>query len=252
MDDVEIAFVTVPTARGPVTLMGRFETFADERPLILAIPGALQDPHALVGLIAQTPQADVAIALLPGMFSPLLDETSVAAFASAFDEVIAARFSGRDILRCGFSVGGLVAMAMRAGQAFVAVDSPLTTDGLWPLIEPLRKVMAQGEPDRVPGWVWAVLGIGPDRIENRDYRPLLANLNVPGIYVIAGQPLEPPRNLPRPPGAMTPEDRDLVSATPGVTPLVAAGSGHGVLVEAPRAVMLAIERGLALLGPRPT
>ena len=242
-----IQTVIVPTMRGAITVVGRLQSFCVERPLILVIPGALQAPSSLFGLITGTPQADVALALLPGMFAPMLSETSIEAFAQAFDEVVQTRFAGRVVLRLGFSAGGLAAMAMREGQAFVAVDSPLNTARLWPLIAPMRAEMAKGESARLPQWAWAILGISAERIENRDYRPLLSNLNVPGLFVIAGQPLEPPRPLPGAPGALTDEDRELVSSTPGISTIVAANGGHDILISAPKALRLAITRGLELV-----
>ena len=72
MSLADIQTVIVPTMRGAITVVGRLQSFCVERPLILVIPGALQAPSSLFGLITGTPQADVALALLPGMFAPIL------------------------------------------------------------------------------------------------------------------------------------------------------------------------------------
>lgn len=228
---------TYETSRGLIRLWCAPETLASDRPLILAIPGALQEPLDLAVLADMGLPCDIAITALPGMFSPFLDETSVPAFAQAVDEMLRFQFSGRRILRCGVSAGGWVAMAMREGQAFVAVDSLLTTAAMAHLAPAFRARI--GDDARGLDWVWRILGIGAETTENRDYRALLSGAQ-PGVYVIAGE------------GAMSIADRRLVVESPGVQHHFVAESGHEVLKTHPMAVAEALRRGLALPRPNPS
>ena len=139
-------------------------------------------------------------------------------------------------------------MAMRSPAAFVAVDAPLSTARLWPILAPLRAEIAAGGNARLGEWAWEVLGVGADRVENRDYRPLLDDLAAPGVYVIAAEPLEPERPIRRPPGALTEADRARVMAAPGIAPLVIPNCGHDVLAAAPGAIRMAVAMALERAG----
>jgi pimeloyl-ACP methyl ester carboxylesterase len=177
------------------------------------------------------------------MFSPHLTKVSVGAFACAFDEAMKAAFPNRTFLAVGLSVGGLVAMSMQASSAFVAVDAPLSTASIWSMIGPMRKFI-QANPGMTE-WVGNILGIARDSVVNRDYRPLVASATKPGIFVIAGEPLEPPRPLQMHPGVLTAEDRAFVTAQSSVEVIVAEGSGHDVPYLAPAAFARSLERGLS-------
>ncbi len=242
--------IQVATAAGEIVLLGNFTEFQPERPLVLALPGAVQSPEHLMGLPRLLPDADVIIGLLPGMYAPHHARIGVREFAGAFDAALAARFPARRPIVLGFSVGGLVAMAMRSPAAFVAVDAPLTTDALWPIVDPLRAEIAAGGNPRLGEWAWEILGLGREAVENRDYRPLLESLAGPGVYIVAGEPLEPPRPVRRAPGALTEADRSLVAATPGVTAMVVANCGHNLLAEAPGAISMAVGMALERASPR--
>src|SRR5947208_2628564 len=115
----------VQTPLGVVPVRGRLSSFDAKRPLIFAISGVFASPGALDLLPDQIAGCDVAIVRLPGMRSTHLSRISVEDFAAAFDEVIRSQFAGRTVLRLGLSIGGVVAIAMREGGAFVAVDPPL-------------------------------------------------------------------------------------------------------------------------------
>lgn len=237
----------IETSLGPIVLRGHLDAFSPDRPLIFAIAGAFAQQNYLVGLPKVAPACDVAIAHLPGMWSPFLAESSVEAFALAFDEAIRTRCPGRAALVFGNSVGGLIALAMKEARALVLVDPPITTDVLWPLHGRLRgHVEAKGDP-MLADWVWRVFGIGPTEIVNRDYRPLLNGSQKPGIVLIAGDPLGDPRDFDRQPGLLSTEDRLLFSRHPTLEVMVAGGCGHNLIREAPSAIIAALRRGLEIL-----
>jgi hypothetical protein len=228
-------------------LHGRFDGFRAERPLILGICGAFSDPETLSRLPELIPDCDVIVAHLPGMHSPHLDGISVEDFAAAFDEALRTRFPDRTVLRFGVSLGGVVTLAMREGQAFVAVDPPLSMSALWPAHSRLRQALKTTADPRLADWVANLFGLQSDGLTEVDYRPLLESCEAPGIVLIAGQPLEPERPLAEPPGALSREDRELIAAHPRIRSSVVLGVGHDLLNHAPLAVLGAIRQGLEFL-----
>jgi hypothetical protein len=235
------------TAQGPVPVWGRFGRSAT-RPVVFIVRGAFADPESLTRLPPDLPEADVALVHLPGMHSPFFAESSVRAFAAAFDEVVAREFAGRPLVKAGLSTGALVALAMRSPGAVAAFDPPLTTDALWPLIPGLR--VSARDSELMAGWISEIFGVTAEGLENRDYRPLLEACKEPGVVVIPGEPLEPPRPLPSLPGLMTAEDRMLAQRHPTLRAMIIQGAGHNIPRDHPRIIPLAIRQALAALGSR--
>lgn len=244
--------IDVETAHGVVPLWGRFDTFDDARKLVFSIPGAFTGPNYMSALPDLLGDCDVVLARLPGMFAPHLRTISIAAFAQAFDEALSARFRERRVLRLGYSVGGLVAMAMRRGDAIVAVDPPLTPAKLWPIWSPLRQEATANNDPRIAEWIDAIFGISPTSVVERDYRPLLAALDVPGVAVIGGEPLEPVREftLSQAPGLLTAADRKMLADHPLLQTVTALGCGHAIPSRAAHLLLWAIRAGLNLVPGR--
>jgi len=235
--------ITVSTRLGDVPLWGRFETFDAARPLVLVLRGAFAHVDYLDRLPDALEGCDVVLAHLPGMHSPRLVTSSVGAFARAFDECVRARFAGRQVLRVGISVGGLVVLAMREGAALVATDPPLTTASLGPLAARLRRAVA--EDPTMADWVWNVFGIGPFGTEARDYSEVLRAVNVRGI-VLMGDPFADVRL----PGLMAPADQAMIAAVPGLEAVALKGVGHNIPRDAPEALLRAIRGACRALEPR--
>jgi pimeloyl-ACP methyl ester carboxylesterase len=117
---------------------------------------------------------DVALAELPGHGqAPELRETSVEAFAAAFDEAIAATFPDRDIVAVGESIGGLVALSLHTAHRVVALDPPFRTANLWPLRAEAARVASLA-----PEFWFNVFGIGAHP-EDRDYWESSIAFNAP-------------------------------------------------------------------------
>jgi pimeloyl-ACP methyl ester carboxylesterase len=231
---------TFETSYGPVSLWG--DSSRPNRPLVLAILGFLATSEQLGDLHQALPEFDVVRAVLPGTGTPHLREPSVQSFAGAFDDIVQQQFAGRRVIRVGISIGGLVTLAMRRGAAFVAVDPPLNTGALWPLATTLRDVLATADGPKPRAWLANVFGYGADGWENRDYRPLLNDLAGTGYVLIAGEQLEPEREISSPPGLMTAEDRALVQRHPLLRWAIVGGVGHNIVRDAPHVLLEAIRR----------
>lgn len=215
----------VMTSHGPVILWGRFAP--DPRPPALIIRGAFAEKDIYARLPDDLPGFNVFLTHLPGMHTPFLPVSSVQSFAAAYDEAFA-----QPVHALGFSVGGLVAMAMRNTASVVAVDPPLQTAPLWPLRGFLDNV-AENASEDMKAWVRGLFGI----TENRDYRPLVK----PDHHVIiAGEPLEPERDPIPCPGLITREDREWLRSVCRTTTVP---TGHNVpsTPEGRRAVIAAMQ-----------
>ena len=77
-------------------------------------------------------------------------------------------------------------------------------------------------------FIWSVFGVGPDRSEPRDYRPLLDALDRPAWVLLGGEPLNPPRTLDQVPSLVDEPERAAFAAHPGVQVRIVPTVGHNV------------------------
>ena len=216
------------TAKGPVSLWGGLGQFSTERPLLLVIRGAFPIPEHLTSMPDRLPTADVALAHLPGMHTPMFADCSISGFASGFDELIEQAFPGRPVTVLGASMGGLAALSLRhpAVRRILALDPPLSTAGLWPMRNWLRdKVNESAEARR---WIWEIFGLDEHRVENRDYAPVLAGLDAPARVLLGSSPLDPERPFELMPSLVGEADRRLYRGHPNVEIEVVPDTGHNI------------------------
>lgn len=214
----------VETRHGPVPV---WATLRDpDATSIVVIRGAMAELDQLVSL-QRHPTASVVLLHLPGMYTPFFAENSVETFAQAFDQVIG-RLGLRRALVIGLSIGGAVALAMQhqAVRRLLLLDTPLTTDDLWPLEEafatPSQRIPAAGR------WFHDMLGYSPAGWERRDYTPLLERLDKPTTVLLGGVPLQPRRPLDRQPSLVCEADRARYRRHPMVEVRVVPAAGHNV------------------------
>lgn len=208
----------VQTPLGEVWLWGAPEAFDGDGPVALVIRGAMARRHALERWRPEGAQP--VFAHLPGFHCPLLSETSVEAFAAAFDSVVQQTFSARQVSLISGSVGAWVAGAMVAQQVCgrVLIDPFYSTDRPW-LIEATRCALAVNGPD-FRDWVWRILGIAEDRLEVRCYRRFLSTRG-PVVAVVADD------------GLATADDRERLAGAGAI--LMPVSGNHDVPVNDPAA-----------------
>ena len=229
----------VETSLGGVPVWGAFES---DRPVVLGISGAFPLEDGMAGLVVEG--ADSASLHLPGMFSPVTAELSVAAFARAFDEVVGQLFARRAVIVVGASTGAVVALAMKAPQirGVVAAEPFFSTGKLWPLLEWLLRHELPRNPDPVMRrWVDAIFGVTEGGVTDRNYTFVLDRKDRPVIALAGAEPLHPRRPVTDFPSLMSEADRDLLP------PRVVAG-GHEIPMSALRAA--AAELLGRTIGPR--
>lgn len=238
----------LPTFIGPenIPFHGHLDTFDEGRPLIFVIRGAFGARGQMALLPGRFPDSDVVLTDLPGMHSPHMAAPGIASFAQAFDLLVRRHFSGRRVMLLGLSIGGVVALQMSEGDVVMALDPPLQTGDLWPLIPRFRRALAETDDRGLAEWMWGLFGVSADRIEPRDYRAVL-DTRKPGIIMIGGDPLEPMRNAPRVPGLMTASARAAARDHPTLWAIEVSDSGHNLLQGAPDFVLETIGAGLVLL-----
>ncbi|MBS0334541.1 MAG: hypothetical protein JSS35_17365 [Proteobacteria bacterium] len=234
---------TVSTSLGDVP-MKIVERGAE--PVVLVIRGVLPPADYMEWL--EPHGADTAFLHLPGMHHPLLRTIGVAAFAQAFDEAVRVRFAGRPVLAVGASAGALVAAAMDAPQigGRLLIEPFFSTLQLWPLRNWLRHAYSAASPG-LWVWLWSVLGIAPDREEERDYRAVLRP-GLPILAVVGDRPLQPPRPVSSLPSLAGDADRALLREAGAEIREVSAG--HDLSREAPEALQAAVADALAALVTR--
>ena len=187
---------------------------------------------------------------LPGNHCPALSKVGfpIGAYAAAYSQVVDQL--GRPTLVCGSSVGALVALAMRARPiyAVVALEPPLRTAKLWPLIPRLQAVVSAGPDTATADFIRAVFGVSETGVEDRNYDAVLEGLAVPTWCLFGETPLEPPRSLPRDPSFVDEPERLRLRQHRAIRTQEAPGVGHNIQGEAGPLVLAAIRD---LLGRAP-
>jgi pimeloyl-ACP methyl ester carboxylesterase len=207
----------------PIELIGDPSAFRPEAPLILCLQGVRARPDQLRNMWTLFPQCDVLVAPFAHP-----ECRSIAEIARRFDRFLE-ELGPKPVLKFGLSVGALIAFAMARGDATVAVDPPLQPSA----VPRLRQLFLEDQ--------------GLADILDDDFRPLLAAAKPPGRLLIAAWP---PDAADERGGYVTADDRAWAVRHSPLPVDFVAGSGHNMLVDAPLAVMAALQEALALL-PRP-
>jgi hypothetical protein len=229
---------------------------ATVRPLVFAIPGFLSTTDNLIklgeslGLLA-----DLCLMRLPSNRSAALSTTAPADLARMVSGLIEEMFPGRPVVLLGESSGALIALGVRSSNLarVIAIEPPLATGNLWPIVGPLRKYLGDLCDPMASAFVFDTLGLDEARSETRSQLGLLDGLNVPVDVVLGKEPLQPLREVARFPSLVDLAERQVLAATPGVRLHILPGTGHNVLGQAFRAtreiVLEGCRRASAMPGP---
>ena len=88
--------------------------------------------------------------------------------------------------------------------------------------------MASPRDDGLREFLWNVFGISEVALENRDYRPLLDGLSVPGWAAFGGLPLMPPRPIETLPSLVDEPERALIRGNKLLKVEIVPTVGHNV------------------------
>jgi hypothetical protein len=237
-------FLAVQTSIGPLTFVGRLPA-GPKKPVLLVVGGSFPPKAYLHEFADNFGGINVLIMALPGMNgTPWLD-LPLDTLASGLDEALDRLVPDTPMVAFGTSTGNLLTLSLRHPDICRRViDEPFfQTKDLWPFIPDARqRLMIPDQHPMVQPYLWTYFGIGPDRLENRDYRHLLDAITVPTDVFVGARPLLPPRELDFWPSFTSDEERALLAANPLVTVHVGPEeTGHSVSsTRAGRKVLLEI------------
>lgn len=231
----------VRTSAGDVWLFGSDEAFSGVRPVLLAISGAFAPADAFDRLPTAAPEAAVLRAHLPGNHSPLLIDQTLSTCAAALSEAV--RGLGRPTVVCGSSLGGTVALGLRAPnlRGVIALDPPLNSSSCGPLIGPFRQRLAQQPTNEaLRSFLWEAFGLGSSEAVVRDHIGLVRAASV-AATVIVGDALDPPSCH----SLVGPDERRALAEMQRIRLVHSALGGHNLVVEDSRLVLAEVRRAFS-------
>lgn len=219
------------TRHGEIWLWGKPEAFAGTGPLALFLLGAFNVEVRWPDDAAERlTEIAVLSAQLPGNHSPQPDAHSIDAYAAAYAQVLAQL--GRPAIIVGNSLGAVTALAIRSPhvRAIVALDPPLRTARLWPLIPAFREKLREAPDDaRLAEFLWNVFGVAPETVEDRDYTDLALAVTVPTIVIMGGEPLMPERDAAILPSLLDEPERRRLQGVRLIERWIVNGAGHNIV-----------------------
>jgi pimeloyl-ACP methyl ester carboxylesterase len=226
------------TSLGEIWLRGEADAMADNRPAVVVIAGAFAPPEPFDLLQQHLPEAAVLVGHIPGNHCPSLAANTPGVFMAAYSAAIAQL--DRPTIVCGASLGGLVALGLRAPtvRALIVLDPLIRTSGLAYALGDFRRALARGPTAEEVDLIWNVFGISADTVEERSYAGVLDGLRIPTLCMVGELPTAATRLAY--PSIVTEADRALLAAHPAIRLQVALGAGHHLHVDTPDLVLAAL------------
>jgi pimeloyl-ACP methyl ester carboxylesterase len=210
------------TSLGETWLWGRPEAWASRGRAIVILTGAFAHANAMRVMAELIPDIPVLVGDIPGNNCPRLADQTVAAYREAYTATLAAL--DRPLTLCGNSLGGTVALGVRAETVqtlllLEPVTHSLSAAPLWP---GFRRALAERPDDAdLREILWKVFGVDETAAEARDYVDALEGLAVP-TTVLAGVAVG------KVPSLLTLADRAELSAHPRVRLRTVVNVGHDI------------------------
>lgn len=223
--------LSIQTEGGPLSIVGRVH-MDRTKPSLLVVRGSFPPKDHMLDLPTYFVGASVLVVTLPGMVKGAFwaDNPKVAGLTRGLERAAAMLLPDTPIVAFGASTGSILSLGLRLPniRRHVVVEPFLHTRDLWPFILDSRdRLKMNPGHDPMARFFWEVFGIGPDRLEDRDYGYLLEGITAPTDVVVGQLPLLPPRDLPVWPSFTSADDRARLLANPLVTLHEGPpGSGH--------------------------
>lgn len=245
-----------PTALGVIPLWHRADALRSQKPVMLSVTGAFAVPDTMSKMQAVVGEGcECFLMHLPGNHTPPITEMTVAGFGRALSELISREFAERPVVLQGISIGALTALAVRAApvRRIVAVEPPLITGKLWPMLDALAEMVATNRQDAsLAAFVDGVFGVSADgKTRSLSYLDLFDDLDVPVDLVIGDQPLMPQRQVPHYPSFVDEPERRILAEMDGVEVHVGANAGHNIPFHDPFLLREVLLRALHAVGGAP-
>ena len=225
----------VPTRLGVVRLWTSPGAGDANRPMVFAIPGVLSSIENIAALGENLGIfGEMCILRLPGALDIALTACAPTDLSALVGELLESRYPGRPVVLFGVSTGAVIALGVRAANLarIVAVEPPLLTGELWPVIGPLGDYLRQVADPVATALTSEAFGVSDTGFAARDHLGMLDGLSAPVDVVLADEPLQPQREASRYPSLVSEAVRRRLAATPGVRLHVVPGTGHNVVGQA--------------------
>ena len=211
---------TFETSLGQIVLSGDFQ---GDRPFVVMFRGAYAPEGQFTTLASLLPTARVLIGDIPGWRSPFLREQSLGAYRAAWSEVIAALPGPTAV--CGASISGVACLGLNAPNIIgvVVLDPPMTSTDLEPLKVRLADRVANPPNERERELQWSLFGWAADRVQERDYFPLLDQIKAPVLVLVGDSGADGEL-----PSLVGPESLARLVADPRVSVGRVRGGGHHI------------------------
>ncbi|HLZ77349.1 hypothetical protein [Phenylobacterium sp.] len=226
---------SVKTRLGVVRLQTSPGPADSVRPLVFALPSSLSTPENFAAVQQRLELlADMCVMTLPIGAAYDLAAHTVQGLTALVGELLESRYPDRPVVLLGASIGAVIALGVRARNLarIVAVEPPLVTAGLWPVLDAFGEHLRQVKDELSEAYISGTFGVTQTDVVGLDHRWVLQGLNVPVDVMLAEEPLEPRRALARHPSLVGEAERRLLAATPGVRLHLVAGTGHNLIGHA--------------------
>lgn len=206
------------TPLGQIVFSGEF---ANGRPYLVIIRGAYANEDQFSQMHRFIKDVNIIYGDIPGNMSPFLINNTVSDFSNAY--TVAIECLNFPVVVCGNSLGGLIALGIRAEnvQSIVAIEPPLQ-----PLkSKALRSAIADKyhrSTDTVEKeFLYNVFGASPEGFHARDYRSIFADLQIRTKVIIGSDATFVP-------SVVLEEDANTMGNHPFINIERVPGVGHAV------------------------
>lgn len=231
---------TFETPLGQVWLWGRPDAFADQGPKLVVITSAFATPQSLRILADLLPGSPVLVGDVPGNNCPHLSAQTVEAFSAAYSCAISSL--GSPVVLCGNSLGGTIALGVRAPnlRRVVALEPFLSSDWTAKRAMDFRSTLPGGSAEH-RNYMRNVFGLDEHTLEPRDHSYQLTGLEVPAI-VLVGDAVEPL------PSILTEGDQARLRSHPLIRMRYIRGAGHDLPRTASSIVVSTLQSAITAEG----
>ena len=153
---------SVTTRLGVVRLQTSPGPGEQVRPLVFALPSSLSTPENFAALHERLELlADMCVMTLPIGAAYDLAAHTVEGLTALVGELLESRYRDRPVVLLGASIGAVIAMGVRARNLarIVAVEPPLVTAGLWPVLDAFGKHLRQVRDPLSDAYIAGAFGV---------------------------------------------------------------------------------------------
>lgn len=237
----------IPTPFGPIWLRSREAFASSARAALVVISGAYAHRDSMTPITHELSNVDVYFGHVPGNHCPQTITSSVGVFSAAYSHAIDSVH--RSVVLLGVSLGATISLGVRSRNVSrnVLLEPILTTSELWPLHRDFSHALRSDRDGKISReFMWNVFGVGPDIVEDRDYRPILGGLSVESDVLVGATPLGLPRPTTLTPSLVSHRTLDALSQHDLVHMHTVLDVGHDIGEGGSQRIVEVVSRAVSL------